>query len=185
MPELVDLRTCGLELSFDMRYAKDTNFTGAPVYQRDRAALVPEALDKLAKAHALAKRLGYGMLIYDAYRPPEAQWALWRHTPDPDFLADPRRGSPHSRGIAVDLTLTVDGVAIDMGTDFDAFTPLSHHAADGLSETVLRNRMMLMAMMMDAEYDFYRHEWWHYQLFRARELYPIIRDGEALAPMMA
>ena len=67
-------------------------------------------------AIALARPLGLRLRIFDALRPVEAQWALWNARPDPEFLADPRRGSPHSRGVAVDLTLLDGDRELDMGT---------------------------------------------------------------------
>ena len=128
--------------------------------------------------------MGYKLRIFDAFRPSEAQWILWNHTPDPDFLADPRRGSPHSRGVAVDLTLLgADGAPIDMGTDFDAFTPLSHHGNTGVPKEAQRNRLLLLGLMTQAGWNFYRNEWWHYQLFNSRD-YPLISDAELDKPML-
>lgn len=66
---------------------------------------MPEAAEKLAEASRLAAAIGLRLRVLDAFRPAEAQWKLWDHTPDADFLADPRRGSPHSMGAAVDVTL--------------------------------------------------------------------------------
>jgi len=121
---------------------------------------------------------------FDALRPVEAQWALWNVNPDPEFLADPRRGSPHSRGAAVDLTLLdAEGLELDMGTGFDAFTPLSHHGRTDVPAAAQRNRLLLMGLMTAAGWDFYRNEWWHYQLFDARH-YPLICDADLARPMM-
>ena len=106
---------------------------------------------------------------------------MWNHTPDPDFLADPRRGSPHSRGAAVDLTLVdAGGQELDMGTGFDAFTPLSHHSNTEVSAAAQRNRLLLLGLMTAAGWDFYRNEWWHYQLFDPRR-FPVLSDS-ALSP---
>ena len=94
-----------------------------------------------------------------------------------DFLADPRRGSPHSRGAAVDLTLIDDaGRELDMGTPFDAFTPRSHHGNLSIGVEAQRNRALLIGLMTTADWDFYRNEWWHYQLFYARR-YPVLSDS--------
>lgn len=174
----------GVDLA--LAYAGAENFTGAPVYGRAAAFLRPEAGAALARAAAGARRLGLGLRVFDAYRPPEAQWALWRHTPDPRFIADPRRGSPHSRGVAVDLTLVDgngDGRALDMGTGFDDFTAKAHHGARDIGAAAYRNRLLLLGLMTDAGWDFYRNEWWHYQLFGSRR-YPLLGDGAAAAPMM-
>jgi D-alanyl-D-alanine dipeptidase len=173
----------GVEIA--LAYATPQNFTGEPVYRRAVCYLHRDAADALARAVRLARPLGYGLRVYDALRPSEAQWVLWNHTPDPDFLADPRRGSPHSRGVAVDVTLLgSDGRPLDMGTGFDAFTPLSHHGTIDLPEAAQRNRLLLLGLMSAAGWDFYRNEWWHYQLFDARR-YPLIGDAELPLPMMA
>lgn len=167
-------------VSIWLAYATPQNFTGEPVYQANaKCFLHPEAAECLHKAVELAKVQGYTIKIFDAYRPSEVQWALWNHSPDPDFLADPRRGSPHSRGVAIDLTLCdADGNELDMGTEFDAFTPLSHHGNTGVSAQAQMNRFILMGIMTTAGWDFYRNEWWHYQLFNSRE-YPLLSDATA------
>lgn len=168
-----------------LAYATPENFTGEPVYKADaRCFLHPEAARCLHKAVALAATQGYRMRIFDAYRPTEVQWALWHHSPDPDFLADPRRGSPHSRGVAIDLTLCdAEGKELDMGTPFDAFTPRSHHGNAEVSALAQRNRFLLMGIMTTAGWDFYRNEWWHYQLFDSRQ-YPLLDDAAAGTAMI-
>ena len=171
-------------VQLDLAYATSNNFTGAPVYARAGCYLHPEAETMLRKAQAYANVLGYRLKIFDAFRPTEAQWKLWKHTPDPDFLADPRRGSPHSRGVAVDLSLTdFNGTELEMGTYFDAFTPLSHHGAMDISATAQRNRHLLMGLMTTAGWDFYQNEWWHYQLFDSRD-YPLLSDSVLDESMM-
>jgi D-alanyl-D-alanine dipeptidase len=173
----------GVEVA--LAYATADNFTGAPVYANAHCYLHRDAADALARARDLAARQDLTLRIYDALRPSEAQWALWNHTPDPDFLADPRRGSPHSRGVAVDLTLIErGGAALDMGTAFDAFTERSHHGSDGISAEAQRNRFLLLGIMSSAGWDFYSKEWWHYQLFDSRR-YPLVSDADLDRPMMA
>ncbi|MEJ0009266.1 MAG: D-alanyl-D-alanine dipeptidase [Alphaproteobacteria bacterium] len=181
---LVEITPQRHRVAIDLRYATADNFTGKPVYKKGaRCFLHPEAEAALVRARDLASAQGYGLLVFDAYRPTEAQWKLWEHTPDPDFLADPRRGSPHSRGVAVDLTLTRAGTPLDMGTEFDAFTPLSHHGSLVIHTEAQRNRILLMGIMTIAGWDFYRNEWWHYQLFNARQ-YRLFADSEAGTGMM-
>lgn len=166
-------------VEIDLRYATSDNFTGQPVYARADCYLHTEAEKCLRIAIDLAARQGWRLRIFDAFRPSEVQWKLWNHTPDPDFLADPRRGSPHSRGVAVDVTLIdqASGQALDMGTGFDAFTPLSHHGNTEVSPAAQHNRMLLMGLMTTAGWDFYRNEWWHYQLFDSRD-YPLFGDAD-------
>jgi D-alanyl-D-alanine dipeptidase len=170
----------------DLKYATADNFTGKPVYAKGaKCYLNAEASELLHKAVALAKTQGYRLTIFDAYRPSEAQWRLWEHTPDPDFLADPRRGSPHSRGAAVDLTLCKwDFTPLDMGTAFDEFHPRSHHGNLEIHAEAQRNRLLLMGIMTSAGWDFYRNEWWHYQLFNARQRFPVYSEKETKLGVM-
>ena len=181
---LVEITERDFGVAIDIVYATPRNFTGKPVYARAGCYLHPDAAAALTRAVALATPLGLRLRIFDAFRPSEAQFALWAHTPDPDFLADPRSGSPHSRGVAVDLTLMdAAGRDIDMGTAFDAFTPDSHHGSRAVPADAQRNRHLLLGLMTAAGWDFYRNEWWHYQLFRPRA-YPVLGDGALDRSMM-
>ena len=182
---LVEITEREYNVVIDLKYASADNFTGAPVYHPNaRCYLHADAAEKLKTAIRLADTQGYRFRIFDAYRPTEAQWKLWNHTPDPHFLADPRKGSPHSRGVAVDVTLIrADGTALDMGTAFDAFTPLSHHGNVDIHAEAQRNRLLLMGIMTTAGWDFYRNEWWHYQLFNSRS-YQLYSDEESALGMM-
>jgi zinc D-Ala-D-Ala dipeptidase len=183
-PCLVEITEAEHDVALDLAYATADNFTGRPVYARAGCYLNPEAARLLERATELARPLGFRLKIFDAFRPAEAQWRLWQARPDPEFLADPRRGSPHSRGAAVDVTLLDrDGVALDMGTAFDAFTPLSHHGNTAIAEAAQRNRLTLLGLMTAAGWDFYSREWWHYQLFQARR-YPLLSDRVLPQPML-
>lgn len=173
-------------LDLDIVYATDANFTGRPVYARPACFLVAEAAEYLRRAVELAAPLGYRVTVFDGFRPAEAQWKLWEHTPDPAFIADPRRGSPHSMGAAVDVTLTdaQTGEALDMGTGFDDLRPLSFHGVTEIPPEAQRNRHLLLGIMTAAGFDFFRNEWWHYQLFNARARYPVLTDAAAGTAMM-
>jgi D-alanyl-D-alanine dipeptidase len=180
---LAEIAPPAFDLFLDLRYATAGNLTGKPIYRRAGCYLHPDAAALLARAAELARPLGLKLCVFDAYRPPPAQWALWNHLPDPDFIADPRRGSHHSRGAAVDLTLaTPDCRKLEMGTGFDAITPMSYHADLAVSPEAQRNRLLLLGLMSAAGWDFYAKEWWHYQLFQPRRS-PLIDDG-AQAPAL-
>jgi D-alanyl-D-alanine dipeptidase len=182
---LIPIAPPDFDVDLDIAYATSNNFTGRPVYDHAACWLHVDAARCLAIAIKLAARQGLRLRIFDAFRPQEAQRRLWAHTPDPEFLADPARGSAHTRGVAVDLTLITDsGTALDMGTDFDAFTPLSHHGNTAIADSAQANRFLLLGIMSTAGFDFYASEWWHYQLFRARERYPLISDSALAEPMM-
>ena len=168
-----------------LAYATPQNFTGKPVYVSSKAWLHENAKNALYRAADHAAVMGYELLVLDAYRPTEAQWKLWDHTPDATFVADPKIGSPHSRGVAVDLTLLDrHGHALDMGTPFDDFTPQSFHSDRSISAEAQRNRCLLLGIMTAAGWDFYQKEWWHYQLFASRD-YPLIGDKDAPESMMS
>ncbi|CAA7614056.1 D-alanyl-D-alanine dipeptidase [Candidatus Terasakiella magnetica] len=177
---LVPIRAPDFDVEVALAYATAANFTGKPVYGTHAGCwLHHDAAMLLARTVKLARPLGLRIRVLDAFRPAEAQWVLWNHTPDPGFLADPRRGSPHSMGAAVDLEL-IDGSSgqvLDMGTAFDEFTPRSHHGNQDIPAEAQRNRHLLMGLMTTAGWDFYRNEWWHYQMFNARAHYPVLSDS--------
>ncbi|TAE83685.1 MAG: D-alanyl-D-alanine dipeptidase [Alphaproteobacteria bacterium] len=181
---LIEITPPDYDVVVDIRYATAHNFTNKAVYARPACFLHPDAATCVRRAIAYAADFGMRLKIFDAYRPPEAQWVLWNHTPDPNFLADPAKGSPHSRGVAVDLTLLdAQGHEVDMGTAFDEFSPRSHHGAEDITTDAKRNRLLLLGIMTSAGFDFYRNEWWHYQLFNSRT-YDLIPDAHSGAHMM-
>ena len=181
---LVRISPPEFDVILEIAYATSNNFTGAPVYKKPDCYLHSVAAEHLRNAISYAKGMGYKLKIFDAYRPTEAQFALWEHTPDPSFLANPHSGSPHSRGVAIDLTLVDEnGKEIDMGTEFDAFTPKSFHSDTSISSEAQRNRRILLGIMTAAGWDFYNNEWWHYQLFNPRA-YRLISDKELGSVMM-
>ncbi|AHI68463.1 D-alanyl-D-alanine dipeptidase [Burkholderia thailandensis] len=172
-------RTHGVDV--DLVYATDRNLTGKPIYRRAHCLLIEPAEAALRRAVTVAAQIGLRLRIYDAYRPPRAQQVLWDFLPDPAFVADLGRGSNHSRGAALDLTLVdANGVALDMGTGFDDMVAASNHFHDGLPEPVQRNRLLLLGVMHAAGFTHIASEWWHYELPGSRAL-PLI-DGDASGP---
>ena len=150
-------------VTLDLRYATADNLTGRPIYSRAVAMLHPQAGALLAGAARRAGRLGLRLRLHDAFRPIEAQWALWRALPDPRFVADPRMGGSHARGAAVDLTLEDGRGVLPMGTAFDAMGAEAAHDALGLPEEAVRNRALLLGVMVASGWEPYLPEWWHYQ----------------------
>lgn len=181
---LVRINPPALPLDCQPVYASAHNILQHPVYNRLDCYLRPPAANALAKACALAAQDGLKFRIFDAYRPPEAQYLFWQHTPDTAFVADPRLGSTHARGIALDLTLVSDdGKPLPMGTEFDAFTEVAHHEFRDLPPEILEHRALLRGYMESAGFVIHAAEWWHYNLPDAKT-YPIIADGEAVAPLL-
>ena len=159
----------------DIRYATADNLTGKPIYRRPVALLLPQAALLLRAAQLHAAALGMAIKVFDAYRPIEAQWALWHALPDARYVSDPRTGGVHPRGAAIDLTLLEadTGQELDMGTGFDAITEASAHASLDVAEMALRNRAVLLGLMTATGWDCYGAEWWHYQL-RDATAYPAL-----------
>lgn len=182
---LVEITEQDRNIVLELAYATEHNITGAPLYKSAKAFLHPEAASLLEEAIRLAAQLGLRIKIFDAFRPLEVQQALWDSNPDPNFISNPEAGSiPHCRGVAVDLTLIDDqGSELDMGTGFDAFTSLSHHGNAEISVQAQRNRYLLMGIMTTAGWDFYRNEWWHYQLFNPRN-YEALRESNVKTGML-
>jgi D-alanyl-D-alanine dipeptidase len=181
---MVEITAADFDVEIALAYATPDNITGKPIYARAGCYLHAKAAEKLTAAVTLAAPLGLRFKIFDAYRPTEAQWKLWEAFPSEEFVANPRKGSPHSRGVAIDLTL-IDGSGkeLDMGTGFDEMRPISHHARTDIPVAAQHNRFTLMGIMSAAGWDFYKNEWWHYQLFQARD-YPLIDQATLPKPLM-
>ena len=153
------------DVVIDMMYASPGNFTGKVVYPHALCFLHPRAEAALRKAALAARGFGFRLKVFDAFRPQEAQEALWAFMPDPHYVADPARGSNHTRGVAVDLTLVDSlGKELDMGTPVDTMTPASHHFHPSFDAAIQLNRMHLLAIMLEAGFVHHPYEWWHYQL---------------------
>lgn len=181
---LVEIAPPDFDVDINMVYATAENFTGMPIYGRAGCYLHQAAADCLNRSIALAAELGLRFKIYDAFRPAEAQWVLWAHTPDPDFLSNPRSGSPHSRGVAVDVALIdCGGRELDMGSAVDGAGPSAHHGYTAIPAAAQRNRAILLGLMAASGWDHYLNEWWHYQLFNPRA-YPLLSDSAAGTDMM-
>lgn len=171
-------------IDIDLLYAGPDNFTGRPIYDRAVALLHEDAAAALFRAAELAAALALRLKIYDAYRPAAAQRRLWAFRPDPEFVADPARGSDHTRGVAVDLTLAdAAGSPLGMGTGFDAAVPQSHHGRADIPAAALLNRSLLLGIMAAAGFRHNPREWWHYSLPDAAA-YPLLPDGECAGGMM-
>ncbi|SAK62988.1 D-alanyl-D-alanine dipeptidase [Caballeronia catudaia] len=170
------------DVQIDLVYATDRNFTGKPIYKAQHCLLLEPAEAALRKAVDIARSIGMTLRIFDAYRPPQAQKVLWDFLPDPNFIAELGRGSNHSRGTAVDLTLVDQhGDELDMGTGFDAMVVESEHFHSDLPEHVQRNRTLLLGVMHGAGFTHIKSEWWHYELPGSRELALI--DNEESGPL--
>jgi zinc D-Ala-D-Ala dipeptidase len=163
-------------VSHDLRYASSNNFAGRRLYGRlDCAWLRTEAASGLEAAARWLQhtRPGWRLLVLDALRPQRVQEAIWvdvAGTPMQEYFANPERGSIHSYGMAVDVTLLApDGSEADMGSGFDEMTERSHPAlherllAQGvLTPAQVGQRACLAAAMAAGGFAGIPHEWWHF-----------------------
>ena len=165
-------------------YATKNNFTGKKIYKRNDCYLHKDTIPFFEKSIKLAEKLNLKLKIFDAFRPAEAQWKLWQHTPDENFIAHPKKGSPHSRGVAIELTLIKkNNTELNMGTKFDNFSTKSYHGNNLISKDAQKNRYILLGIMMSAGWDFFKNEWWHYQLFNSKK-YKLLKNNILKKPLM-
>lgn len=169
-PPLVDVAREIPDAVLDLRYATSRNPAGRPLYDAARCLLLAPVARRLARAAADLRSRGYRLRLWDCYRPEAAQRALWRARPDPRWVADPARGSNHSRGTAVDLSLaTAAGAPVEMPTDHDAFDARARpFAAAGVPAAAREHRRLLREAMVRAGFHPDRGEWWHFDAPGAR-----------------
>ena len=176
LPELVDLSVIFPSLHIDLKYATADNITGAPIYREARCLLHTEAVTALAKSISIAQLAGLQLVVYDAYRPQQAQAILWNACPDPQYVVDVAIGSNHSRGTAIDVTLMDDrGHLLDMGAGFDEMHDRSHAWPPSVPPAAQRNRLLLNAIMFGGGFVGINSEWWHFELPDAAR-YPLLDD---------
>ena len=152
------------DIKVDIKYATNDNFTKGRIYNFDDAYLRYGTVIKLKKAVESLKAEGYNILIWDGFRPHEAQIVLFENTPDGNFVSDPKNGfTSHSKGGTVDLTLVkADGSFVEMPSDFDEFTEKADRNYDDVSNNAAENSKILEKAMTDAGFKGYSKEWWHY-----------------------
>ena len=126
--------------------------------------------DALAMAANELNKKGLGLKIFDAYRPYSVTQKIWDLVKDARYAAEPKKGSRHNRGIAVDLTLInlATQEELDMGTGFDNFSDTAHHAFTRLPKAVLQNRKMLRSIMQKYGFEAQSTEWWHYSIHKLK-----------------
>lgn len=175
--DLVDVAQLLPELVIDLKYASADNITGHPIYRDARCLLHPRAAQGLARSAEIARLARLRLLIYDAWRPREAQRILWQFCPDPHYVVPDSQGSNHSRGTAIDLTLLDEhGTLLDMGAGFDDMQPRSHPFHPAVAPGAQRNRLLLNALMYAGGFTGIATEWWHFELPDAAT-YPLADGG--------
>lgn len=181
-PELVDMSSFKLEppLKLDIRYATDYNFVGDVLYQSAKAFAQKPAAEEIVKAHKWLNKFGYGLIIFDIYRPWHVTKMLWEATPEHQhhFVANPQVGSIHNRGGAIDCGLydLATGKEVFMVAGFDEMTPRSYRDyAGGTSLERWHARLLRTAMQMH-RFEVYEYEWWHFN-FEDQLEYPVMNES--------
>gem|GEM_PF-690095 len=160
---LVDFALIDPRIVIDLRYATADNFTGRRLYPVARCLLRESVARRLRRVQDRLVRQGRGLKVYDAYRPLSVQRKMWETMPDPDYVADPAKGSRHNRGAAVDVTLIdAEGRELEMPTGYDDFTPAAHRDYRGGTDVSRRNRDLLISAMEAEGFTGLRTEWWHF-----------------------
>jgi len=176
-PELVELTKLDPTIKLDIRYATKNNFLGKAVYKQPRAFLQRPAAEALVRVNQRLRTQGYGLVVFDGYRPWAVTKVFWDVTPADKkiFVADPAKGSRHNRGCAVDLTLyrLADGKAVEMPSLYDEMSPRSAPGYKGGTPEARRLRDLLRAAMRREGFSVNPSEWWHFDHASWRQ-YPIL-----------
>lgn len=184
LKQMVELRTLIPNIHYELRYGTVNNFTGRRLYSKKlrNTYLRTAAATALSKVQADLNQKGFGLKIFDAYRPYGVTIKFWEMIKDERYVANPSKGSGHNRGLAVDLTI-IDlktGKELDMGTGYDNFTDTAHHVFTQLPQSILENRKLLKETMLKHGFELFDTEWWHYSWPNDREYEVLDLDFKAL-----
>ena len=170
--QMADIKKLIPNIIFDIHYATVHNFMHRKLYPSLTTTFIRlPAAKALQQVQRELSKLGLGLKIYDAYRPYSITEKMWEPIKDDRYVADPKKGSGHNRGIAVDLTLMDANTKqeLNMGTDFDNFSDTAHTDFMGLPAEVLSNRKRLKNLMEKYGFKSLETEWWHYSLPNAND----------------
>lgn len=162
--DFVELKRLEPSLMIELPYATEDNFTKEKLYPVARCFLRRRVAESLLAAHRSLADRGLGLKIWDGYRPHSVQYRMWEKAPFPGYVGDPKLGSKHNRGAAVDLTL-IDletGKELAMPTPYDEFTPRAHRDYFKLPPEVAENRRILQETMLAHGFMTIESEWWHF-----------------------
>lgn len=176
-PDLVELAPLDPTFRLDIRYATSNNFAGRVVYDEARAFLQRPAAEALVRVARRLRERGFGIIIYDGYRPWSVTKIFWDITPSgkKKFVANPKKGSRHNRGVAIDLSLydLRTGQPAEMPSGYDEFTKRAAINYTGGTETARYHRDLLRWAMQQEGFYPHKDEWWHYDYETWHE-YPIL-----------
>ncbi len=172
---LQDVKKSIPSIEIDLRYATSNNFVHQQVYDFKICYLLVEVIEKLKLVQQDLASLGLGLKIWDGYRPMYAQEKFWKLMPDENYVAHPKKGSRHTRGTAVDVTLinVVTKEELAMPSGFDDFSERAHANYTKASMQALANRDLLINAMEKHGFTVWHHEWWHFDLINWQN-YPVL-----------
>jgi D-alanyl-D-alanine dipeptidase len=161
---LVDIKKAIPDLVLDIRYATRNNFMQQVMYPQAKAFARKPVVNKLKMIQAALKKKGYGLKIYDAYRPYAITLAFYDKATDKAFVAHPKSGSRHNRGCAIDLTLInlKTKKELPMPTPYDSFSAAAAPAYKDLPPAIKKNRDFLISTMQAHGFQVMYNEWWHF-----------------------
>ena len=169
---MVDLKKAVPGIILDLKYSSMHNFMKQKLYPRIKTSFLRQnAAWALAQLQKELNAQNLGLKIWDAYRPYSVTVKMWEPVKDDRYAADPKFGSGHNRGAAVDLTI-IDlgtGKELPMGTGFDNFSDTAHHNFKNLPENILKNRFLLRSLMEKHGFKALETEWWHYYLPNSKD----------------
>ena len=161
----VNLKDYSSDFVYDMKYATVDNFLKAKVYDCAECFLRLKTVNALIEANKKFIKKGYRIKLFDCYRPLDIQKRMWEIVSNPEYVANPAKGSIHNRGGAVDITLVdQSGKELKMGTTFDFFGKEASHNYTDFSAEILNNRKYLKSVMIESGFNSFDSEWWHYNL---------------------
>ncbi len=162
--DFVELKRLDPSLLIELPYATENNFTGTKLYPVERCFLRRKVAESLVAAHRSLAAEGLGLKILDGYRPHSVQYRMWEKAPLPGYVGDPKYGSKHNRGAAVDVTLydRKTGKEVSMPTPYDEFSPKAHRDYFKLPPEIAANRKILQDAMRAHGFMTIETEWWHF-----------------------
>jgi D-alanyl-D-alanine dipeptidase len=165
LKKMVELKTIMPDVQYELRYATINNFMHQQLYKDGNTTFLrlPVAT-ALAKVQQELSKNGLSLKIWDAYRPYSATVRMWDLIKDDRYVADPKKGSGHNRGVAVDLTIVnkATGAELNMGTGFDNFSDTARPDFMNLPAEALQNRSLLKTEMEKYGFKVLETEWWHF-----------------------
>lgn len=175
---LVEIKELDPSLKLDIKYATKENFLGRPVYKEAKAFLQREVAEELIKINKELKAKGYSLIIFDGYRPWSVTKIFWDETPieKRTFVADPKKGSIHNRGCAVDLSLLdlKTGSEVKMPCPYDEFSERAYPSYKNAKEEEIKSRNFLIyEMEKSGKFKVNAYEWWHFD-YKDCDKYPIL-----------